>query len=79
MEVTLTLVSFESIGTTKIKFRQILVCFWLNSGDWVIVPGLFIVLLKMTIYRDVAIFIGWHSPFLIVPYLTFQKGETLES
>ena len=52
MEVTLMLISFESY--TKMKFGQILVCcmakfplcFWLNAGDWKLVLGPFMILLK---------------------------------
>ena len=34
---------------------------------------------KMTIQQDLAIFNGWHIPFLIVLYSLFQKNKTLES
>ena len=35
--------------------------------------------IKMTIQQDLAIFHGWHIPFLIALYSPFQKNETLES
>ena len=65
------------------KFGQILVCcmtnisnmLWLNPGDWKLVPGLFMILLKWQ-YSKIC-------PFLIVdvfvPYSLFQKNEALES
>ena len=55
MEVTLVLIFFFWIlSTIKMKFGQILVCvwqtfltcFWLNAGDWKLVPGPVIILLE---------------------------------
>ena len=53
MEITLLLISFESCPI-EMKFGQILVCcmtnisnmFWLNAGDWKLVPGPFMILIK---------------------------------
>ena len=47
------------------KFGQIL------AGDWILVSGPFMILLKWQ-YSEI-----W--PFLIVPYSPTQKNETLES
>ena len=47
------------------KFGQVLA--------WKLVPGPFMILLKMTLQPDLAIFNGWHMPFLIVLYSPFQK------
>ena len=35
--------------------------------------------IEITIQRNVAISNSWYLPFLIAPYLSFQKSETLES
>ena len=35
--------------------------------------------IKLTIYWNLDIFNVWHLPFLIVPYVFFQKNKTLES
>ena len=35
--------------------------------------------IKMAIQQDLAIFNGWHRPFLTVLYLHFEKHEKLES
>ena len=37
------------------------------------------ILLNLKIQQDLAIFNGWHIPFLIVLYSALQKNETLES
>ena len=45
---------FWILSTVKMKFGQILVCliinisnmYWLNAGDWKLVPGPFIILMK---------------------------------
>ena len=66
MEFTVMLIFFWILGTIKTKFGQIVVtvwktfltCFWLNAGDWKIIPGLFMILLKQKYSRI------W--PFLIV-------------
>ena len=68
------------------KFDQILVwcmtnisnMFLANAGDWKLVPGPFMLLLKWRQW-DFAIFNSWHLPFLYVPDLPCQKNETLES
>ena len=39
---------------------------------------LFYDFIKIKIQQDLAIFNGWHIPFLIVLYSPFQKNETLE-
>ena len=59
------------LSTIKMKFGQILVCcmtnisncFWLNAGDWELVPDPFIILLKLE-YSEI-----W--PFLIVDIYHF--------
>ena len=56
------LIFFLILSTIKIKFVQILVwcmaniliCFWHNAGDWKLVPGPFMILLKSL--RDLVIF-----------------------
>ena len=37
------------------------------------------ILLKQTIYQDLATFKSWDLPFLTVPYSHFKKNETLKS
>ena len=69
------------------KFSQILVCCLRNISAMFLAEyqGLktssrpFYDFIKMRIWRAVAVFNGWHIPFLIVPYLPFQNNETLES
>ena len=69
------------------KFGPILVCCMTNisnmflAGCWRLEtsPRIFYDFIKMTIWRNLAIFNGCHLPFLIVPYSPFQKNETLES
>ena len=54
IEVTLLLISFEILSTIKMKFGQILVylktnisnVFWLNAGDWKLLPDPFLILMK---------------------------------
>ena len=54
MEVTLILISFESEVLSKRNFvkylravwQTFLTCFWLNAGDWKLVPDTFMILLK---------------------------------
>ena len=79
------LISFE---LWVLKFGQILVClmknistfFWFNAAeDWKLVPDPFIISLKWQYMASLAIFSSWHSPFLIVPYSSFQKNQTLQS
>ena len=53
MQVTFVLI-FWILSPLKMKFRQILVCcmtkfvtcYWLNAGDWKLVPASFMILLK---------------------------------
>ena len=87
MEVILMFVYFECYVLPKrnlVKYycavwKTFLNCFWLNAGDWKLVPGSFIFFLKMTIKQDRTIFNSWHLPFYIVTYSPFQKDGTLES
>ena len=39
---------------------------------------LFYDFIKKTIQQDLAIFNGWHIPFIIILYSSFQKNELLE-
>ena len=71
----------------KMKFGQILVCCMRKISNMFLgqcwrlktssrpIYGF----IKTTIWWDPAIFNSWHLPFLNVPYLLFQKNETLES
>ena len=69
------------------KFVQVLVCCRKNSFSMFLAEcwrletssGPFYDFIKKTIQQDLAIFNGWHMPFLIVLYSPFQKNETLES
>ena len=54
-------------------------CFWLNAGDWELVPSPFMILLKWQCSKIWPFLIIWHLPILTVPYSPFQKNETLES
>ena len=57
---------FSILSTIKMKFGKILMhltCFWLNPGDWNLVPGPFIISLKWK-YGEI-----W--PFLIVDIYHF--------
>ena len=82
MEVTLMLISFESLVLSKwnlVKYlcaawKTFLTCFWLNAGDWKLIPGPFMILLKRR-HSDI-----W--PFLIAdiyhfkcPLFTFSKKK----
>ena len=51
----------------------------LDAGDWKPVPGSFMILLKWKYSEIWPFFNSWHLQFLIVPYSSFQKCETLES
>ena len=85
MEVTLMLISFSILlSTIKIKFDQILVCcitniyntflrLKINAGDWKLVPGPLMTLLKWQYSKIWQFFNRWHLPFLKVLYLPFQK------
>ena len=75
MEITLIYAYFFWIlNTIKMKFGQILVCymtnisnmFWLNAGDWKLVPGPFMILLKWQ-YSEI-----WS--FLIVDIWHFEMS-----
>ena len=59
---------------TNISKMFLAECWRLETSSW-----LFYDFIKMTIQQDMAIFNGWHIPFLIVLYSPFQKNETLES
>ena len=73
MEVTFAYF-FWILSTIKMKFDQIsvclkqtfLTCFWLNAGEWELVPG-------------PVIFCGWFFPFSILPYSLFLINETLKT
>ena len=87
MQVTLMLIFFWILTPIKMKFGQLLVCCMTNISDMFLAEcwrlgtssRLFYDFIKMTIQQDLAIFNGWHIPFLIVLYSPFQKNETLES
>ena len=78
---------FWILRAIKIKLGQILVCCMTNISNmfsaecWRLETSsrLFYDFIKMTILQDLAIFNGWHIPFLIVFYSPFQKNETPES
>ena len=78
---------FWILSTIKMKFGQVLVCCMTNISNiflaecWRLETScrLFYDFIKMTIQQDLAIFNGWHIPFLIVLHSPFQKNETLES
>ena len=77
---------FWSLNTIKMKLGQILVCCMINTPNvffsqcWRLETSCrpFHDFIKMKIYQDLAIFSGWHLPFLNVPYSSFQKNKTLE-
>ena len=78
---------FWILSPIKMKFGQILVCCMKNISNMFLAEcwrletssRLFYDFIKMTIQQDLAIFNGWHIPFLIVFYSPFQQNETLES
>ena len=78
---------FWILSPVKMKFGQILVCCMTNisnmfsaeCGRLETSSRLFYDFIKMATQQDLAIFNGWHIPFLIVFYSPFQKNETLES
>ena len=78
---------FWILSPIKMKFGQILVCWMTNISNMFLAEcwrlgtstKLFYDFIKMKIQQDMAIFNGWHIPFLIVLYSPFQKRETLES
>ena len=65
----------------KMKFGQILVCCMTNISNIILAEcwrlktssRLFHDFIKITIQQDLAVFNGWHIPFLIVVYLPLQK------
>ena len=69
------------------KFGQMLVCCMANISNMFLAPCWRLRtsfrplydFIKITIYRDLAIFNSWHLPFLTVPYSPFKKNETMES
>ena len=77
---------FWILSRIEMKLGQILVCCLTNISNmflaqcWRLETSSrpFYDFIKMTIGRDLAIFDGWHVPFLIVPDSPFQKNETLE-
>ena len=82
-----TYADFSWILTTiKMKFGQILVCcmtniqlsFWLDAGDWKLVPGPFMILLKQQDNKILPFFIVDFYHFNC-PLFTFSKNETMES
>ena len=78
---------FWILSPIKIKFSQILVCCMTNISNLFLAEccrletssRLFYDFIKIKIQQDLAIFNGWHIPFLIVLYSPLQKNETLES
>ena len=68
----------------KMKFGQILVCCMTNISNIFLAEcwrletccRFFYDFIKMIIQQDLAIFNGWHIPFLIVLYSPFQKRNT---
>ena len=74
---------FWILSPVKIKFGQIVVCFMKNISNMFLAEcwrletssRLFFDFIKMTIQQDLAIFNGWHLPFLIVLYSHFRKNE----
>ena len=87
IQVTLMLIFFWILSPIKMKFGQVLVCCMTNISNMFLAKcwrletssRLFYDFIKMAIQQDLAIFNGWHIPFLIVLYSPFQKNETLES
>ena len=78
---------FWILSNIKMKFGQILVCWMRNISNmfstqcWRLKTSSrpFYDFIEITILRNVAISNSWYLPFLIAPYLSFQKSETLES
>ena len=72
---------FWILSPIKMEFGQILVCCRRNISNMFLAEcwrletssTLFYDFIKMTIQVDLAIFNGWHIPFLIVLYWPFQK------
>ena len=59
-------------------WQKFLTCFWLNAGDWKLVPDHFMILLKLQYNEICSFLIVDILPFLIIPDSPFQKSETLE-
>ena len=65
------------------KFGQILVCCMTNISNMFLAEcwgletssRLFYDFIKVAIQQDLAIFIGYHMPFLIVPHPPFQQQK----
>ena len=66
-------------SNTSVLMTNIYIIFLAQCWRWETSSRSFYDFIKMTIYQDLAIFNSWHLTFLIVPYSTFQKNETLES
>ena len=87
MEVTLMLISFESYVISKwnlgrywcAAWQTFLTWFWLNAGDWKLVPGPVMILLKQQYSKiwPVLIVEVYHFYMSVIHF--FQKIETLES
>ena len=52
---------------------------WFNLVDWKLVPGLLWFWWNGNIIRICQPFSSWYLPFLILPYSSFQKNETLKT
>ena len=83
MQVTLMLIFFGSQFPSKwylVKYQcavwqAFLKYFWLNAGDWKLVPGFFKILLRWQYSKIWPLFNGRHMPFLInCPLFTFFKN-----
>ena len=58
-------------------WQTFLTCFWFNAGDWKLVPGPFMILLKWQ-YSEICPFLVITFTFFKCPLFTFSKIETLE-
>ena len=79
---------FWILSHIKMKSSQILVRWMTNISNMFLAEcwrletstKFFYGFIKMTIQQDMAIFNGWHIPFLIMYFIClFKKNETLES
>ena len=76
---------FWILSPIKMKLGQILVCCLTNISNMFLAEcwrlktssRLFYEFIKMTMQQDLAIFSGWHIPFLIVLYSHVQKMKRL--
>ena len=74
---------FWILSPIRMKFGQIAVCWMTSIFNMFLVEcwrqetstKLFYDFIKMAIQQDMAIFNGWHIPFLIVLYSPFQKKQ----